>query len=60
MSTINRKITNPRIEEWHEEGVKYTVQQESQDIVMIGGLIIKFIDHWKVLKVEKTKLTRKC
>ncbi len=55
MSVINRKITNPRTEEWCEEGIKYTVQQESQDTVMIDGIIIKFIDHWKVLKVEKIK-----
>ena len=53
MSTINRKITNPRTETWYEESVKYTVQQDSQDTVMIEGKIVEFIEHWKVLKIEK-------
>ena len=58
MSIKNRKITlkwySPsRTETWYEKGIKYTVQQDSQDTVTIDGKIVEFVEHWKVLKIEK-------
>ena len=53
MSIKNRKITlkwysPPRTETWYEKGIKYTVQQDSQDTVTIDGKIVEFVEHWKI------------
>ena len=54
MSIEHRKITNPRTETWYEDKViKYTVQQGIQDVITIDGKIVEFVNHWKVLKIEK-------
>ena len=48
MPIVNRKTTNPRTETWYEKGIKYTVQQGSQDTVTIDGKIVEFVEHWKI------------